>query len=318
MSNSLRTRLLLVGCFVASISAACSAAALNIGDPAPKLTVSKWVKGEPVTQLEPGKIYVVEFWATWCGPCIKAIPHVTEMQAKYRDKGVVMIGTSIWERDAAQAKVEPFVAKMAEKMEYRVAMDDRSDGGKGVMAADWMAAAERDGIPCTFIIDRSGIVAWIGHPMKMEKALTQIIDGTFDVAAQRKRDEIAQEGNKLVRKFAELMRKDKNYEEAYKVAKQVGEHPEADSNNLNAIAWMIATTTETEHRDLDLALTYAERAAKLDEREAGTLDTLAKIHFEKGNVAKAVEIQTEAVNKAEPEMKESLTKTLDEYKKAVK
>ena len=73
---------------------------LNLGDPAPPLTVSSWVKGDKVEKFEPGKMYVVEFWATWCGPCLESIPHLTELAHKYKDKGVRFIGVDIWEQDA--------------------------------------------------------------------------------------------------------------------------------------------------------------------------------------------------------------------------
>src|SRR5687767_13873268 len=45
-------------------------ASLNVVDPAPPLKVNKWVKGEAIKDLEKGKVHVVEFWATWCGPCV--------------------------------------------------------------------------------------------------------------------------------------------------------------------------------------------------------------------------------------------------------
>ena len=82
---------------------------LNVGDPAPKLAVSGWVKGEKVDQFEPGKTYVVEFWATWCGPCRVSIPHLTELAHKYKDKGVRFIGVNVWENDTKLVK--PFVER---------------------------------------------------------------------------------------------------------------------------------------------------------------------------------------------------------------
>ena len=98
---------------------------LNIGDPAPKLAVSGWVKGDKVDQFEPGKTYVVEFWATWCGPCLQSIPHLTELAHKYKD--VRFIGVDAFERDLD--KVRPFVHEMGDKMDYGVALDSVPDKG---------------------------------------------------------------------------------------------------------------------------------------------------------------------------------------------
>src|SRR5688572_31224106 len=104
---------------IALLAHSAPAAALGVGDPAPKLAQGKYVQGEPVTEFEKGKVYVIEMWATWCGPCIAAIPHVTELQKKYADQGVIVIGQNVWEND--ESKVEPFIQKMGEKMTYRVA-----------------------------------------------------------------------------------------------------------------------------------------------------------------------------------------------------
>jgi thiol-disulfide isomerase/thioredoxin len=156
---------------------------LAVGSPAPPLACGEFVQGEAVKELEKGKTYLVEFWATWCGPCVKAIPHVNELQKKYADKGLVVIGQNVWERD--EAKVKPFIEKMGEDMTYRVALDDKSDGGKGKMAETWMQAAGQRGIPAAFVVNGEGVIAWIGHPATLtEETLGQIIDGSFDTAAQ--------------------------------------------------------------------------------------------------------------------------------------
>jgi thiol-disulfide isomerase/thioredoxin len=135
---------------------------LKVGSPAPAMQAGKWVQGEAVTSFEPGKVYVVEFWATWCGPCRRTIPHLNEVYTKFKDKGLVVIGQNCWEDE--EGKVPEFVKSMGDKMTYRVALDDKTKDAKGAMATTWMDAAGRGGIPSAFVVDKQGKIAWIGHP----------------------------------------------------------------------------------------------------------------------------------------------------------
>jgi len=146
---------------------------LRVGMKAPDLSIEHFVKGEPVSAFEPGRVYVVEFWATWCAPCIKGMPHLSELQAKYADD-LTIIGVS----DEKLPKVTKWIGKTANsnKVHYTLATDP-----DGSMHSSYMAAARQQGIPCAFIVDREGIVQFIGHPATMDRALASVISGD-DVA----------------------------------------------------------------------------------------------------------------------------------------
>ena len=146
----------------------------QLGSLAAPLASLSVVKGEPV-RLEKGKIYVVEFWATWCGPCRASMPHLTEIQKKYDGKGVTVVGVSKEPLDI----VKPFVEQAGEQMGYTVAIDPENRVTDG-----YMKAFERSGIPAAFIVDGTGHVVWVGHPMDgMDEYLEQIVTGTYDMAA---------------------------------------------------------------------------------------------------------------------------------------
>ena len=164
---------------------------LKVGDPAPKLQTGKWVQGEPVKEFEKEKAYIVEFWATWCGPCRVSIPHLNDIHNKFKVKGLVVIGQDCWERD--DSLVAPFVKSMGDKMTYRVALDDKADSEKGKMAETWMAAAGRNGIPSAFLVDTKGKVAWIGHPMELkDKTVEEVLADKYDLKKAAEENAIKQ------------------------------------------------------------------------------------------------------------------------------
>ena len=166
---------------------------LTIGSPAPALKVNRFLKGKPVTAFEPRKIYVVEFWATWCGPCVQAMPHVTALQKQYPE--VTFIGVNVWEEDESVA--EAFLKQQGAKIDYRIARDDIPEGGDahdGAMAVTWLKAAGIGGIPTAFVVDGHGRIANITHPMSLDESLPQIIDGTWnpEEASKQHRAETAE------------------------------------------------------------------------------------------------------------------------------
>ena len=174
---------------------------------APKLEVSSFVKGEPISSLELGKLYVVEFSATWCGPCRATIPHLTELQKKH--PGVNFIGVSVWEQD--QSQVKPFVEKMGDKMSYRVAMDSVQgrQRERGPMARV-MKAAGQNGIPTAFIVNKEDKIAWIGHPMEMGDPLEKIVTGSWDLQAAIADHKKAMEDREKMMKFQAKLNQARN------------------------------------------------------------------------------------------------------------
>jgi thiol-disulfide isomerase/thioredoxin len=207
---------------------------LNIGDAPPAVKVGKWVKGEPVEAFPKGKVHVVEFWATWCGPCRQTIPHLTELAHTYRGK-VTFAGISVEGPEETAGEnletVEKFVKKMGDKMDYSVAVDT----GDETMAKTWLRAAGERGIPLAFIIGSDGRIAWIGHPTEDEfdTVLAKIVKGEYDVKGKAearlklKGDEVFQE--RLAVKLADLAKADKFKEALEALDAGLKKHPDMET-----------------------------------------------------------------------------------------
>ena len=186
----LKSRLMLaaVMCGVGAailLQQAASAKDLGIGSKAPALDIEHWVQDgngffKPVTEFEKDKVYVVEFWATWCGPCIQSMPHLADLQNKYRGNGVQIISVS----DESLDEVKDLLGKKNEDVgktfaEVTAAYSLTTDPDRSVYK-DYMTAAKQQGIPTAFVVGKTGIVEWIGHPMDMDGPLAAVVDGTWD------------------------------------------------------------------------------------------------------------------------------------------
>jgi thiol-disulfide isomerase/thioredoxin len=164
------------------------AAELTLGSKAPVPEISNFIRGTRPEFFEPGKTYVVEFWATWCGPCRTSMPHLSDLAEKHRDRGLVVVGVS----DEDPAKVETFLSKdeWKQKARYTLATDpDRSTHDA------YMKAAGQQGIPTAFIV-KDGTVQWIGHPMEMDAPLEKVLAGTWDIASAKRDFDAAMEADR--------------------------------------------------------------------------------------------------------------------------
>jgi len=126
------------------------------GEKLPKLDV-EYLGTAPVTDSKP---MIVEFWATWCPPCRASIPHLNDIFAKYKDKGLVIIGITKEEKSV----VKGFLKKTP--MNYFPALD-----AKGKYSAQFKIK----GIPHAVVVDKSGTVVWEGHPMQLNDKIIESI-----------------------------------------------------------------------------------------------------------------------------------------------
>ena len=126
------------------------------GEQLPTLTLNYLGKQPELT----GKPLLVEFWATWCPPCRKSIPHLNEIYAKYKAQGLQVIGIT----DENEAIVEKFQKQIP--MDYDVAINTPQSVYQqfGIQA-----------IPTAFLVDKSGKIVWTGHPMELSETEIQSV-----------------------------------------------------------------------------------------------------------------------------------------------
>ncbi len=120
---------------------------------APELVVAEWVTDKPDTK---GKFVIVDFWATWCPPCRRAIPHLNKF---YKDlkKDVVVIGITNEGKQKILAMKKP-------KIDYFIGSDPQNRMAKELQI---------QGIPHVIVIDPKGVVRWEGLPILPNYELTE-------------------------------------------------------------------------------------------------------------------------------------------------
>ena len=242
---------------------------LRIGNAAPALHPMAWIKGEPIVRYEPGRIYVVEFWATWCPPCIESVPHLTDLQSKYRDE-LTVVGVNVLESangEGDESSVRAFVTKGHPQMGYTVAMDHPI---KQPVFNEWMISAGMCCLPSAFIVDGKGSIVWMGNTLPsasypFDEALNDTLSGKPDLVRARALQEStrAEAAKVLVLKAALDARMQRDFPtEIREVDRVLAQHPEYA---FEAFPLKLGAMLHLKEQD---ALAYVQSAAKLRDLRA--------------------------------------------------
>lgn len=165
--QNLKIVALFAALLVVAILAGCATPAKPASD-VPQFSLSS-LEGKTVAMKDlSNKVVIVDFWATWCGPCREEIPHLNELYSELKGKGLEIVGISM-DTDGTDG-VKDFAREF--RIQYPIVMGDEkvAESFGGII-----------GLPTTFVIDRKGKVAkkYIGLPPAedMRKIVKELVEG---------------------------------------------------------------------------------------------------------------------------------------------
>lgn len=296
-----------MGSFASLVSLICMMAVsgLHVGDKAPSLEGTMWLKGEgPVFQRQ---LTVVEFWTTWCSACQAEIPHMTRLQMCYGDQ-VAVVGLS----GEPSSDIVRFLEKHGEEIAFRV----------GHVPSDLKEQyTERaNGIPYAFLINKEGTVIWRGHPEDLDDILDKALAGSLDIERIKRiseledalRETLKSNNSVIIGQAAgALLALDPANEKALRVRTVVSKrqkettvyravYDRLDVESLSGdradrLAWDLITEKELPYRYVGAALRLSTHAVKKEPENGRYANTYARVQYCLGNIEEAIAWEEKAV-----------------------
>ncbi|MEM8756387.1 MAG: redoxin family protein [Planctomycetota bacterium] len=299
---------------------------LSVGDVAPPLSADQWFQGQARDAVRSGRVTVVDFWATWCGPCIQAMPHLSELAETHGDDGLDVVAVSIDSGPDPAGLVERFLSTRSDITRFEVMLADAP------MRQRWFEAAGMTSIPTTMVVDQSGVLAWIGHPLEgdgrgglmLDRVALGLLDGSYDPSEAVNREraraadaelavmnaawqsndldaalgsidrllaiDAAEYSDLALRKAEILLYELRRSEEAVEFIRQeTGTRYASDSLMRQSFAALLSGTADPGEDGRALAVELAAGvAAESDGQDRAALLVLAEAHFAAGNTEEAI------------------------------
>ena len=152
--------------FLVALSGAATASAAKTfkDEVPPDFKIEEWINGTGETSLSEfrGRVVLLDFWATWCGPCRESIPHLMELHEKFGNKGLVILAVT----DESEAAVRALETKNGKKFEYRVGLDQGGGASREYGVS---------GIPHGILINAKGQVVSEDGPHFSEAQIEELL-----------------------------------------------------------------------------------------------------------------------------------------------
>lgn len=185
---------------------------IGIGEKAPNINITDWIENEPIDKNLSGKYLILEFWATWCGPCIAAVPHMNELQEKFYGKDIYYISITDESVEKVQRSLKRIdfnsivVTDLTKKTQINF-----GDGTKGL-----------EEYPLTILIDNNNTIKWIGEPKNLNSEIMTNFLGSKrfeNKSVKKEKNEITKAVNQPMGFFGLI--KDKDIEHYFALSESV-------------------------------------------------------------------------------------------------
>ncbi|MBX2872299.1 MAG: redoxin domain-containing protein [Saprospiraceae bacterium] len=144
-------------CFLFLFNFSIAQSGPSVGDKAPSLSITDWLANVPSEKSTEGRPIIVDFWATWCGPCIEAVPHFNELKAEFASNADLLFLSM---SDEKPEKIN----RSLKRINFKSAVVTDAAGKTH-------EAFQINAIPVTYLIDKAGIIQWMGSPKLLTAAI---------------------------------------------------------------------------------------------------------------------------------------------------